>query len=374
MTPKILVVFGTRPEAIKMVPVVEALRQQPSLETRVCVTGQHRGMLDQVLQIFGVTPDHDLDVMLPNQTLATLTSRILPLLDEVLATWQPDLVVVHGDTTTSFVACLAAYYRRIAVAHVEAGLRTGNLYSPWPEEGNRRLTGALAALHFAPTQRARQHLLAENVADAGIAVVGNTVIDAVLLVARRLQDQPALRAELDQKYSFLSDRRMVLVTGHRRENFGDGFKEICLALQRIAERGDVDVVFPVHLNPSVQGPVYGMLKQSSNIHLLEPVGYLDMVYLLMRCHCVLTDSGGIQEEAPTFGKPVLVMRDTTERPEVIDSGSAILVGSNAQRIVECAHQLLDDAAMYTRMAQSQNPYGDGHSGLAIARRIASHFA
>ena len=364
---KVMVVFGTRPEAIKMAPVVTALKQRSELQTIVAVTAQHRQMLDQVLELFKITPDEDLNIMQPGQTLAGLTGRIVQGMEEIIARHKPDMVLVHGDTTTTFATALAAFYQRTAVGHVEAGLRTGNLYSPWPEEANRKLTGALASLHFAPTQRSAANLRAENV-DAGcIHVTGNTVIDALLAVVDRISAEPALASELAALFPFLDPgKRLVLVTGHRRENFGDGFVQICHALKQIAERGDTQVVYPVHLNPNVQGPVRALLASQPGVHLIEPQDYLPFVYLMSRADLIVTDSGGIQEEAPSLGKPVLVMRDTTERPEAVDAGTVRLVGTDARTIIAQANLLLDDPDAYQSMARAHNPYGDGQASRRIA--------
>ena len=358
---RVLSVFGTRPEAIKMAPVVLGLRADPRFEGQVCVKAQHREMLDQVTQLFGIAPDHDLDVMRAGQDLYDVTSAILQGLRQVLERAAPDMVLVHGDTATTVATTIAAYYARIPVGHVEAGLRTGNLYSPWPEEGNRRITGALAALHFAPTETARQSLLREGIADARIAVTGNTVIDALLEVTRRIEEQPQLRAQFDERFDALSpDRRLILVTGHRRESFGAGFERICTALGRIADAfPQVDIVYPVHLNPNVLGPVRSTLGARDNIHLIEPLDYLPFVYLMNRAHIIITDSGGVQEEAPSLGKPVLVMRETTERPEAVEAGTVRLVGTDVAKIVDQATRLMTDRAAYEEMSYAHNPYGDG---------------
>lgn len=358
---RVLSVFGTRPEAIKMAPVVLGLRADPRFEGQVCVTAQHREMLDQVTQLFGIAPDHDLDVMRAGQDLYDVTSAILQGLRQVLERAAPDMVLVHGDTATTVATTIAAYYARIPVGHVEAGLRTGNLYSPWPEEGNRRITGALAALHFAPTETARQSLLREGIADARIAVTGNTVIDALLEVTRRIEEQPQLRAQFDERFDAVSpDRRLILVTGHRRESFGAGFERICTALGRIADAfPQVDIVYPVHLNPNVLGPVRSTLGARDNIHLIEPLDYLPFVYLMNRAHIIITDSGGVQEEAPSLGKPVLVMRETTERPEAVEAGTVRLVGTDVAKIVDQATRLMTDRAAYEEMSYAHNPYGDG---------------
>lgn len=359
---KLLTVFGTRPEAIKMAPLVKSLSASPHLEHRVCVTAQHRQMLDQVLQLFDITPHYDLDLMRPGQTLPQLTSNILIGMDGVLADYRPDWVLVHGDTSTTMATSLAAYYRQVGVAHVEAGLRTHNLYSPWPEEGNRQITGRLAGLHFAPTEESRCNLLKEGVRADAIHVTGNTVIDALLSVSRRIDDEAALSAELAGKFSFLDPaKRLILVTGHRRENFGTGFEVMCKALKEIAAEPGVQVVYPVHLNPQVQEPVHRILGGAAHVHLIEPLDYLPFVYLMKRSYVILTDSGGIQEEAPSLGKPVLVMRDTTERPEAVVAGTVRLVGTDHARIVSETLTLLREDNAYQRMAFAHNPYGDGNA-------------
>lgn len=369
---KVMVAFGTRPEAIKMAPVVEALKATPGIETIVAVTAQHREMLDQVLDLFEIVPDEDLDIMQPGQTLAGLTSRILTGMGEVIGRHAPDMVLVHGDTTTTMATSLAAFYNRTAVGHVEAGLRTGNLYSPWPEEANRKLTGSLAALHFAPTEQSRANLLREGVAEDTIHTTGNTVIDALLAVVRKINGSSELEASLRAEFPFLDpDKRLVLVTGHRRENFGDGFEQICRALKAIASRGDTQVVYPVHLNPNVQEPVRRILSDQPDVHLIEPLNYLPFVFLMSRSHLIITDSGGVQEEAPSLGKPVLVMRNTTERPEAVDAGTVRLVGTDAERIIEHANQLLDDQDAYQSMARAHNPYGDGKASSRIADTLAA---
>lgn len=364
---KVMVVFGTRPEAIKMAPLVTALKQRPELETIVAVTAQHRQMLDQVLELFEITPDEDLNVMQPGQTLSGLTSRIVQGMEEVIAKHKPDIVLVHGDTSTTFATSLAAFYQRTAIGHVEAGLRTGNLYSPWPEEANRKLTGVLANLHFAPTQKSADNLRVENVNPDTIHVTGNTVIDALLAVVDKIKSNPVLETELAARFPFLdASKRLILVTGHRRENFGDGFEQICHALKDIAARGDTQVVYPVHLNPNVQEPVKRILGDQTAVHLIDPQDYLPFVYLMSRSHIILTDSGGIQEEAPSLGKPVLVMRDTTERPEAVDAGTVKLVGTSSNNIVEQIRRLLDDSDAYTLMARAHNPYGDGNASDLIS--------
>ena len=362
--PKILIVFGTRPEAIKMAPVVKGFQAAaPHCKTVVCVTAQHREMLDQVLKLFDIVPEHDLNIMKPGQDLFDITGNILAGLKGVLAAEQPDLVLVHGDTTTTLATSLAAYYARIPVGHVEAGLRTGNKHAPFPEEINRKVTGAIADLHFAPTEAARANLLREGVDPATIFVTGNTVIDALLSVVPKLQNDPQLKTDLDHKFAFLDPRKkLILVTGHRRENFGEGFENICNALADIAASSpDVEVLYPVHLNPNVRKPVADILaaRQLANVHLIDPVDYLPFVYLMNRSYLIITDSGGVQEEAPSLGKPVLVMRDTTERPEALDAGTVKLVGTSRAAIVKETLNLLQNPADYARMSQAHNPYGDG---------------
>ena len=367
---RILSVFGTRPEAIKMAPVVQALAAEPSVTSAVCVTAQHRAMLDQVLELFAIRPAYDLDVMRANQTLTDITAGVLRGLEPVLDDFRPDRVLVHGDTTTTLAATLAAFYRRIPVGHVEAGLRTGDLYAPYPEEMNRRLTDGVADMLFAPTETARQNLLAEGVADGRIFVTGNTVIDALLDVSRRLETDAGLKSRQRALFPFLDDgHRTILVTGHRRENFGDGFGQICAGLARLAERPDVRIVYPVHLNPNVQEPVRRIIGDHPRIHLLDPVDYLPFVYLMGRADLILTDSGGIQEEAPSLGRPVLVMREVTERPEAVAAGTVRLVGAHAETIVREAGRLLDDAAAYEEMSRAHNPYGDGKAGQRIVKEI-----
>ncbi|HEX5314074.1 MAG TPA: UDP-N-acetylglucosamine 2-epimerase (non-hydrolyzing) [Gammaproteobacteria bacterium] len=366
---RILLVFGTRPEAIKMAPVVSALAaERERAELRVCVTAQHRQMLDQVLALFAIAPERDLDLMMTDQGLAELTARSLCALQAMLREWRPDVVVVQGDTTTTFSAALAAFYERIDVAHVEAGLRTGNRYSPWPEEMNRRLTSALATHHFAPTERARDNLLAEGIPGERIRVTGNTVIDALLRIVALARGEAA--TELARRFSYLdATRRLIVVTGHRRENFGPGFERICRALRRLAQRPDVEIVYPVHLNPNVRAPVGRLLDGVANIHLVEPLDYLPFVGLLDRSWIILTDSGGVQEEAPSLGKPVLVLRDTTERPEAVAAGTVRLVGTDEDRIVAEAARLLDEPECYEAMARAHNPYGDGKAAPRIVKEL-----
>lgn len=371
---RICVVFGTRPEAIKMASVIKSLKElQQQIDVRVCVTAQHRQMLDQVLALFDIRPDYDLNIMQGGQDLTDVTSRVLSGMRDVYQEFRPDMVVVHGDTTTTFSSALAAYYQRIPVAHVEAGLRTGNIYSPWPEELNRRLTGAITSLHFAPTENARQNLILEGIKSESITVTGNTVIDTLLHVVSRLESDAKLRQALDNMFSFLTpDKRLILVTGHRRENFGVGFENICQAIKTLAKRQDVEVIYPVHLNPNVREPVQRILANEPSVHLIEPLDYLPFVYLMSRAYLILTDSGGIQEEAPSLGKPVLVMRDTTERPEGVEAGTVKLVGTDKDRIVTEACALLDGVTFYENMATANNPYGDGQASLRIASTIACH--
>nr|WP_286675433.1 UDP-N-acetylglucosamine 2-epimerase (non-hydrolyzing) [Pseudomonas sp. MG-2] len=367
---KALIVFGTRPEAIKMAPLTCDLAQDDRFESRVCVTGQHRQMMDQVLELFEITPDYDLNIMKPGQDLTDVTTAILQGLKPVLASFKPDVVLVHGDTATTFATSIAAYYQQIPVVHVEAGLRTGDIYSPWPEEGNRKLAGALASLHLAPTETSRDNLLREGVNPQNIVVTGNTVIDALLQVVAKLDTDLGLKAQLTSRFEFLHpERKLVLVTGHRRENFGSGFERICQALVETAQRfPEVDIVYPVHLNPNVREPVNRLLGGLDNVHLIEPLDYLPFVYLMKQAYLILTDSGGIQEEAPSLGKPVLVMRDTTERPEAVSAGTVKLVGTSVSAIVNGLHSLLTDDNIYRAMSHAHNPYGDGK---ACSRIIAT---
>lgn len=353
-----------------MAPLVKELQQSASLEVKVCVTAQHRQMLDQVLELFDIQPDFDLNLMKPGQTLTDLTCNILKGMESVLDAFKPEWVVVHGDTTTTMATSLAAYYRQIKIAHVEAGLRTNNLYSPWPEEANRQITGRLTALHFAPTPEARNNLLKESVPEERVHVTGNTVIDALLNVSRRLDSELVSRMRIKEKFAFLDDhKRLVLVTGHRRENFGAGFETMCLALKEIASDPDVQVVYPVHLNPNVQEPVKRILGNEKNIYLIEPLDYLPFVYLMKKSYIILTDSGGVQEEAPSLGKPVLVMRNTTERPEAVAAGTVRLVGADKEKIVFETKRLLADASAYQEMSFAHNPYGDG----SACKRIRNIF-
>jgi len=359
---KVLLVFGTRPEAIKMAPLALKLKEYVGdFETKVCVTGQHRQMLDQVLELFNLTPDFDLNLMKPGQTLSDITSGVLKGLEQVFAEWTPDVVLVHGDTATTFAASLAAYYHKIAVGHVEAGLRTGDIYSPWPEEANRRLTGTLTTYHFAPTQSSYNNLIKENIDPDTITITGNTVIDALLTVKDKVETDQNIIAKFEQQFDFLDPtKKLILVTGHRRENFGQGFLNICTALANIAKQyPGIQIVYPVHLNPNVQKPVNELLSSISNIYLIAPQDYLPFVYLMNRSYLILTDSGGIQEEAPSLGKPVLVMRDTTERPEAVDAGTVKLVGTDAALIQQSVVELLENPDLYQAMAAAHNPYGYG---------------
>ena len=363
---KVLTVFGTRPEAIKMSPVVHALAETKEIEAKVCVTGQHRQMLDQVLDLFKIKPDFDLDLMKPGQDLTDITSNVLLSMRKVLRQWRPDWVLVHGDTTTTLAASLAAYYEKIPVGHVEAGLRTGNIYSPWPEEMNRRIAGTISAVHFAPTETAKANLIREGVNESHVIVTGNTVIDALLNVVHSIRSDTALRSQLTKRFDFLDQtKKLILVTGHRRENFGEPFLNICAALEELSKRDDLQILYPVHLNPNVQEPVNRLLGSISNIHLIEPQDYLPFVYLMDQAFLILTDSGGIQEEAPSLGKPVLVMRDTTERPEAVKAGTVKLVGTNKQSIINESILLLDDSIEYLRMSRANNPYGGGKAATRI---------
>lgn len=358
---KVLTVFGTRPEAIKMAPLAKMLSQDTAFDAKICVTGQHRQMLDQVLTLFELIPDFDLNIMKAGQDLSDITVRILQELKSVFDQFSPDVVLVHGDTTTTFAATLASYYYKIPVGHIEAGLRTGNLYSPWPEEGNRCLTGSLATYHFAPTNSAKMNLLSENKAEDKIWVTGNTVIDALYDVLEKINTDISFEKNLSEQYPFLDkNKKMILVTGHRRESFGDGFERICQAISEIAVRHpDVQIVYPVHLNPNVREPVNRLLNHIDNIFLIEPQDYLPFVYLMDRSYLILTDSGGIQEEAPSLGKPVLVMRETTERPEAVIAGTVKLVGTDRDKIISETERLITNELAYLEMSQAHNPYGDG---------------
>lgn len=375
MTKKILTVFGTRPEAIKMAPVVLALQQAEGLESLVCVTAQHRQMLDQVLNLFDIKPDYDLDLMAPNQDLFDITSKVLLGLRDVLREAQPDIVLVHGDTTTCFAAGLAAFYQNIKLGHVEAGLRTGNLRAPFPEEANRTLVGRLTDYHFAPTQSSKNNLLTEGVPEQNIVVTGNTVIDALLIVRDKVIGEPDsvwLEKFGETLFKTICDssRKLILITGHRRENFGQGFIDLCNAIKELAQKHpDWDLVYPVHLNPNVQKPVYEILDQLDNVYLIAPLDYEPFVWIMNRSDLILTDSGGIQEEGPSLGKPVLVMREVTERPEAVDAGTVLLVGTDKEKIVSGVEKVLLDSDVYARMSKAHNPYGDGHACEKIIQTL-----
>ncbi|TET31580.1 MAG: UDP-N-acetylglucosamine 2-epimerase (non-hydrolyzing) [Planctomycetota bacterium] len=371
---RILTAFGTRPEAIKMAPVVKALQDDGFCEVKICLTGQHREMLDQVMEIFGLTADFDLNIMSTNQTLTDITCKVLRGMEEILKQWEPDCVLVQGDTTTVFTAALAAFYQRIDVGHVEAGLRTYNRYSPYPEEINRCLASELTMLHFAPTAESSQNLLNENFDKRNIFITGNTVIDALYQALEYIDSTDEIKERLEERFSFLkSEKKLILVTGHRRENFGEGFQNICQAIRELAQRNDVQVVYPVHLNPNVQEPVNEILNGVENIHLCEPLDYLSFLFLMRKSYLVLTDSGGVQEEAPSLGKPVLVMRDTTERPEAVDAGTVLLVGADNYRIIDSATRLLDDAKVYDEMSMAHNPYGDGKAAERILNILKERY-
>lgn len=369
---RILTVFGTRPEAIKMAPLVDTLAADERFEAKVCVTAQHREMLDQVLELFEIVPDYDLNLMKPGQDLTDITCGILQGLKPVLEEFKPDHVLVHGDTATTLSTTLAAYYQQIKVGHVEAGLRTCNIYSPWPEEGNRKLTGAIADLHFAPTETSKQNLLSENIDPENIIVTGNTVIDALLDVIEKLETNAELKSSLQAKFDFLDENKhLVLITGHRRESFGGGFERICQAIAQMAAAfPSVEFVYPMHLNPNVREPVNRLLADLNNVFLIEPLDYLPFVYLMNKSYVLLTDSGGIQEEAPSLGKPVLVMRDTTERPEALDAGTVKLVGTNVETIVTELTSLLSNEEAYKKMSFAHNPYGDGKACSRICDVLA----
>jgi len=374
---KILIIFGTRPEAIKMAPLIHEFKNYKSIfNVKVCVTAQHRGMLDQVMSLFDIVPDYDLDIMSSNQDLYKLTSRMLVKIKPVLDEFLPDLVIVHGDTSTCFVGSLAAYYQKIPIAHIEAGLRTWDLFSPWPEEGNRQLVKVLTSLHFAPTSGNMKNLINEGVKESSIFVTGNTVIDALKLILNNIKNDKDLELKIKKNIInsgfFDIDSKFILVTGHRRENFGKGFLEICEALKKIAENNpNIKILYPVHLNPNVKKPVHAILENIKNVVLVEPFQYAEFVYLMSRAYLILTDSGGIQEEAPSIGKPVLVMRETTERPEALKSGTIKLVGSDKTLIVKEVQALLDDTKLYNKISKSSNPYGTGKSSKKIIEIIKS---
>jgi UDP-N-acetylglucosamine 2-epimerase len=367
---RVLTVFGTRPEAIKLAPVVLALQGHDAIEHITCVTGQHREMLDQILRTFSITPEFDLNLMKPGQDLTHITSAALQGVGQVIDKVAPDWVIVQGDTTTAFAAALAAFYRKAKVAHVEAGLRTGNIYSPWPEEMNRKLAGQLTSLHFPPTPVAAQNLRNEGVREDSICVTGNTVIDALQWVVRRIDGDAAFAAAAETGLPLpQTGKRLILVTGHRRENFDGGLARVCEALKRLAARGDVEIVYPVHLNPTVQATVNGILGNDPAIHLIPPLDYVPFIAMMRHAYLIVTDSGGIQEEAPGLGKPVLVTRDTTERPEAVTAGTAKLVGTGTETLIAAASELLDSAAAYGRMAQAVNPFGDGKAAERIVARL-----
>ncbi len=370
---KILTVFGTRPEAIKMAPLVKILKVDERFEVKVCVTAQHREMLDQVLDIFDITADYDLDLMKPGQTLPELTSSILLGMSKVYEQFKPDIVIVHGDTATTFATALSAYYQQIPVGHVEAGLRTGNIYSPWPEEANRKLTAALTNLHFAPTATSKENLLNENALPDSIHVTGNTVIDALFLAREIIGVKQELKTKFESQFDYLDfNKKTILVTGHRRESFGSGFERICESIRQIATLNpNVQVVYPVHLNPNVQEPVNRLISNLDNVHLIEPLEYLPFVYLMDNSYIILTDSGGIQEEAPSIGKPVLVMRNTTERPEAVNAGTVKLVGTDVKFITTSVQTLLDNETAYKKMSVAHNPYGDGKACQRICEILGT---
>jgi len=367
---KVMFVFGTRPEAIKMAPLIKAFKEEKIFEIRVCVTAQHRQMLDQVLDIFDIEPDYDLDIMKPSQDLFDVTANVLLGMRKVLTDFNPDIILVHGDTTTTSATSLAAFYHKIKVGHIEAGLRTGNIYSPWPEEANRQITSVLANYHFAPTITSQKNLLKENKDKESILVTGNTVIDALFIVLDKIEKDEELKsrivASISSQYNFKHDKKIILVTGHRRENFGDGLISICEALKIIAENNpDVDIVYPVHLNPNVQKPVRRMLSDVKNIYLIEPLSYENFIYMMSISYFIITDSGGVQEEAPSLGKPVLVMRDATERPEAVEAGTVKIVGTDSRVIIDESQKLLDNLDEYNKMSRAHNPYGDGSASKKI---------
>lgn len=372
---KILSVFGTRPEAIKMAPLVKALNEHPQFDSKVCVTGQHRQMLDQVLDLFSIKPDFDLDIMAKNQSLSSLTQKALAGMEGVYRQWRPDLTLVHGDTTSSAAAGLASYYEKIAIGHVEAGLRTGDKYAPWPEEANRRITAVIADLHFAPTSRARLNLLNEKIPSHKIYVTGNTIIDALQMVLRRLENDVSLKKRVISALPRLNERKkLILATGHRRENFGSGLENICEALATLAQRDDVEIVFAMHMNPGVREPAQRLLSGKKNIHLVEAMEYPAFIYLMSRSYLLLTDSGGVQEEGPALGKPVLVMRDRTERPEIIEAGAAMLTGADKEHILKGVISLLENQEARDRMARVKNPFGDGRASQKIIEIIERYKA
>ena len=371
---KVMFAFGTRPEAIKMAPLIKTFQADKDFVTKVCVTAQHRQMLDQVLNIFDINSDYDLNIMKPGQDLFDVTENVLSGMKRVLSDFNPDIVLVHGDTTTTSACSLAAFYNKIKIGHIEAGLRTGNIYSPWPEEANRKITGVLADYHFAPTTTSENNLLKENINKKNILVTGNTVIDALYLMMEKIEKNPRLKSRILEliscQYKLFDDKKIILVTGHRRENFGHGFRNICNALKTIADNNpDFDIVYPVHFNPNVQKPVREILSNAKNIHLIEPLSYECFIYMMSKSFFIITDSGGIQEEAPSLGKPVLVMRDSSERPEAIKAGTVKLVGTDYAKIIEESQKLIDDENEYNKMSKAYNPYGDGKASLKVLNFI-----
>ena len=371
---KVMFAFGTRPEAIKMAPLIKTFQADKDFVTKVCVTAQHRQMLDQVLNIFDINPDYDLNIMKPGQDLFDVTVNVLSGMKRVLSDFNPDIVLIHGDTTTTSACSLAAFYNKIKIGHIEAGLRTGNIYSPWPEEANRKITGVLADYHFAPTTSSENNLLKENINKKNILVTGNTVIDALYLMIEKIENDPRLKSRIleliSSQYKLFDDKKIILVTGHRRENFGHGFRNICNALKTIADNNpDFDIVYPVHFNPNVQKPVREILSNAKNIHLIEPLSYECFIYMMSKSFFIITDSGGIQEEAPSLGKPVLVMRDSSERPEAIKAGTVKLVGTDYAKIIEESQKLIDDENEYNKMSKAYNPYGDGKASLKVLNFI-----
>ena len=371
---KVMFAFGTRPEAIKMAPLIKTFQADKDFVTKVCVTAQHRQMLDQVLNIFDINPDYDLNIMKPGQDLFDVTVNVLSGMKRVLSDFNPDIVLIHGDTTTTSACSLAAFYNKIKIGHIEAGLRTGNIYSPWPEEANRKITGVLADYHFAPTTSSENNLLKENINKKNILVTGNTVIDALYLMIEKIENDPRLKSRIleliSSQYKLFDDKKIILITGHRRENFGHGFRNICNALKTIADNNpDFDIVYPVHFNPNVQKPVREILSNAKNIHLIEPLSYECFIYMMSKSFFIITDSGGIQEEAPSLGKPVLVMRDSSERPEAIKAGTVKLVGTDYAKIIEESQKLIDDENEYNKMSKAYNPYGDGKASLKVLNFI-----
>ena len=373
---KVMFAFGTRPEAIKMAPLIKTFQADKDFVTKICVTAQHREMLDQVLNIFDINPDYDLNIMKPGQDLFDVTENVLSGMKRVLSDFNPDIVLVHGDTTTTSACSLAAFYNKIKIGHIEAGLRTGDIYSPWPEEANRKITGVLADYHFAPTSTSENNLLKENINKKNILVTGNTVIDALYLMIEKIENNPRLKSRIleliSSQYKLCDDKKIILITGHRRENFGHGFRNICNALKTIADNNpDFDIVYPVHFNPNVQKPVRKILSNAKNIYLIEPLSYECFIYMMSKSFFIITDSGGIQEEAPSLGKPVLVMRDSSERPEAIKAGTVKLVGTDYAKIIEESQKLIDDENEYNKMSKAYNPYGDGKASLKILNFIKS---